>query len=95
MVEKIDIKELSYKELEKIITEQGFPSYRTGQIFHWVYQKKVSSFSEMSNIPHNFITRLRSLFQLNSLQCIKKMESRDGRLCENSSFTCINTPNMV
>lgn len=78
MVEKIDIKELSYKELEKIITEQGFPSYRTGQIFHWVYQKKVSSFSEMNNIPHNFITRLSSLFQLNSLQCIKKMESRDS-----------------
>ena len=78
MDKKIDIKGLSYKELEKIITELGFPSYRTNQLFYWIYQKKVNNFSQMKNIPYNLIARLESLFQLESLQSIKKVESDDG-----------------
>lgn len=90
MNRKKDIKSLSYKELEKIITLEGFPSYRTKQIFFWLYQKKVKSFSQMNNLPQTLIVRLNSIFQLRSIYCVEKLKSKDGsikfifRLCDNN-----------
>lgn len=78
MTEKINIKGLPYNELEKILIREGFPSYRTRQVFYWIYQKKVNSFRQMSNIPLVLLTRLETLFQIDSISGIKKIESRDG-----------------
>ncbi len=78
MIEKVDIKGLPYRELEKILFEEGFPSFRIRQIFYWLYQKKIISFSKMTNVPLDLITRLKSLFLLENIDCIKKIESQDG-----------------
>ena len=80
MDKKSDIRGLSYKELEKIISREGFPLYRARQIYGWLYLKKVNYFQQMSNVPSDLINRLESLFQLTTLDCIKKIESEDGSL---------------
>ena len=78
ITEKIDVKGLSFKELEKIIIRERFPTYRARQIFHWLYQKKVISFNKMTNLPLELIARLELLFWLKSIDCVKENDSRDG-----------------
>lgn len=80
MTQKIDILGLTYKELEEIIIKAGFPSFRTKQIYHWLYQKKVSNFRQMRNIPVALIDRLEILFQLKIMDCVRMMESIDGSI---------------
>ncbi len=80
MIQKIDIMELSYKEMEEFITKEGFPSYRTRQIYHWLYQKKINNFKQMKNIPLDLITTLESLFQLKIMDSIRTIRSEDGTI---------------
>lgn len=47
----MDIRALTYEELEAYITEQGFPRFRAGQIYQWIHQKLVRKPEEMSNLP--------------------------------------------
>lgn len=56
MMEKIqgndmDIRSMSYEELENYILEHGYPKYRTGQIYQWIHQKLVRFPEEMKNLP--------------------------------------------
>ncbi len=78
MANKINIKGLTTEELAEIIVKEGFPAYRAKQIFHWLYQKKVNSFKEMSNLPQDLINLLESLFQLESLNGLAQQKSKDG-----------------
>ncbi|MHB1044314.1 MAG: 23S rRNA (adenine(2503)-C(2))-methyltransferase RlmN [Eubacteriales bacterium] len=48
---KLNLKDLTLKELEKLVVDQGFPLYRGRQIAGWVFGKGVTSFDEMSNLP--------------------------------------------
>jgi len=78
MEKKIDIKGLCLKEVEEKLTREGFPSFRTRQIFHWLYQQKVSSFQEMSNLPKNLLSWLDFVFIIEQMKSIKIQKSRDG-----------------
>ena len=44
---KIDIKNLSFDELEKELTKIGEKPYRAAQIFKWLYKTGVEEFDEM------------------------------------------------
>lgn len=75
-----DIKGITLKELEEIIIEEGFSSYRAKQIFFWLYQKKVRNISQMTNLPQILKDRLNSIFYLSSINCIKVLKSKDGSI---------------
>lgn len=75
---RIDIKSITLPELEKIIMYEGFPSFRAKQIFHWLFSKRVDSFKKMSNIPKDLINYLESLFFFEEIDCLKKIDSKDG-----------------
>ena len=68
MTEKIDIKSLSYTELETFITELGGQKFRTGQVFGWLHQKHVTSFDEMSNLSKNFREKLEQTCSIVNLK---------------------------
>lgn len=61
-MEKIDIKSLSYDELEKLITEQGIQKFRTGQIYEWLHKKLVTKFDEMTNLSLDLRNKLSDRF---------------------------------
>lgn len=61
-MEKIDIKSLSYDELEKLITEQGIQKFRTGQIYEWLHKKLVTKFDEMTNLSLDLRNKLSGRF---------------------------------
>lgn len=69
---------LTFKQLEDWLIEQGEQRFRAEQIFDWLYKKRVSSFSEMSNIGKSLIALLEEHFYIHSLEEQVKQESVDG-----------------
>jgi 23S rRNA (adenine2503-C2)-methyltransferase len=49
-VSTINLKELSLEELESFVASMGEPKYRAGQIFTWLYSRRMTSFDEMTNL---------------------------------------------
>ncbi len=51
--------------------------FRAGQVFDWLYQKRVNSFDEMKNLPKTLIEKLESAFDIQLLTLETKQESSD------------------
>ncbi|HEX7058180.1 MAG TPA: 23S rRNA (adenine(2503)-C(2))-methyltransferase RlmN [Bacilli bacterium] len=64
--------------LKQWIKRAGEPSFRAEQIFDWLYVKRVSHFSAMTNLPKALRARLDEHFQFVALTEITRFTSRDG-----------------
>ena len=73
-MEKQSILDLSKEELSEAIK----PSFRAKQIYQWLYQKYVTSFDEMKNLPKELKAQLEENYYLDPLSIVKIEESRDG-----------------
>ena len=74
-----DLKSLTYPQLEEFMKELGQPTYRTGQVFGWLHQKRVTSFDQMTNLPAALRQTLAESCHLNSLTIERKLVSKkDG-----------------
>lgn len=79
MVKKL-IYDLTYEELNDWLTAYGEKSFRTGQIFAWLYQKRVQSFTEMSNLSKKLRESLEEHFSITPLQELVRQTSTDGTI---------------
>jgi 23S rRNA (adenine2503-C2)-methyltransferase len=70
--------DLTLEEWQAWIKENGESSFRAGQIFDWLYVKRVLSFEEMSNLPKGLRDKLAAQFEFVTLSEIAKYESKDG-----------------
>ncbi|SEB44490.1 23S rRNA (adenine(2503)-C(2))-methyltransferase RlmN [Paenibacillus sp. GP183] len=70
--------DLTLEEWQEWIKENGESSFRAGQIFDWLYVKRVLSFEEMSNLPKGLRDKLAAQFEFVTLSEIAKYESKDG-----------------
>lgn len=73
-----DIKNYTLEELENIFKDWQRPIYHAGQVFSWIYQKRVFSFDKMSNLSLDLRNRLKENFVFKSLGLIKSQESADA-----------------
>ena len=71
------IYDYSYAQLEELMLQKGQKKYRAGQIFSWLYQKRVVSFDEMSDISHVFLEELKSEYVINPIEMVEKQVSKD------------------
>ncbi len=71
-----DIKSLTREELLLLITEMGYPKFRTDQIYSWLQQKYSTSFEEMTNLPQKMIEELSSICYISVANIEKKLVSR-------------------
>lgn len=71
----MNIYDLTLNELEEYFLSIGEKKYRATQVFDWLYEKKVSSFSDMSNLSKEIIDRLEKDFSLDRPVIVK--EERD------------------
>ncbi|MFJ6207804.1 23S rRNA (adenine(2503)-C(2))-methyltransferase RlmN [Lysinibacillus sp. NPDC092081] len=82
--EKPNLKESVYslqpKQLEEWLTENGEKSFRAAQIFDWLYNKRVKTFDEMSNLAKGLREKLEASFALTTLSTIIQQESKDGTI---------------
>lgn len=71
----MNIYDLTLNELEEYFLSIGEKKYRATQVFDWLYEKRVSSFSDMSNLGKEIIDGLEKDFSLDRPVIVK--EERD------------------
>ncbi|MFA4949130.1 MAG: 23S rRNA (adenine(2503)-C(2))-methyltransferase RlmN, partial [Candidatus Krumholzibacteriia bacterium] len=76
-MEKLNIKNLSPREISAIVEELGEKRHRTAQILKWLYQKGCYGFSEMTNLPSSLRLALDDRFAIGSLRLADSVRSRD------------------
>ena len=69
---------LTRKKLEEILLSMNEKSFRSTQIYEWIYRKNVKSFEMMTNIKKETIQKLQNNFEISSLKIVKEQISVDG-----------------
>ena len=77
---KKDIRSLNIPELEAEMKEIGEPSFRAGQIFSWLHEKKCRDFSEMTNLSKGLREKLSERFDLICVNEVTRLTSTDGTI---------------
>ncbi len=73
------IKDYDIREIESIFTELNEPSYRSKQLFNWIYARNMGSFSEMTNFSKKLRKKLGSLYSLSVLELVgREISHIDG-----------------
>ncbi|MCL1937655.1 MAG: 23S rRNA (adenine(2503)-C(2))-methyltransferase RlmN [Candidatus Azobacteroides sp.] len=67
-------------ELERLVAQLEMPRFTARQIAGWLYQKKVSSIEEMTNISLVHRKRLIENYSVGRNNCEQKQESVDGTI---------------
>ena len=75
---KKNIKNFDLEDLKEELKSINEKSYRAEQIFKWIYQDKVNSFDEMTNLSLELRNKLNENYSLGNFTIIKKLESKDG-----------------
>jgi 23S rRNA (adenine2503-C2)-methyltransferase len=94
VVPLIDIRSLHLDELRRIAQ----PSYRASQIADWLYQKRVTSFAEMTNLPHALRTKLAGNLCFGKIEVVRVLGSKDTtrkflvRLSDNNLIESVLIP---
>lgn len=82
--EKPQLKESIYSlrpdELQQWLKDNGEKPFRAGQIYEWLYNKRVKTFEEMSNLSKGLREKLEENFALTTLSTLVKQESKDGTI---------------
>jgi 23S rRNA (adenine2503-C2)-methyltransferase len=77
----INLKNLNYKELEDFVLQKGWQKFRVRQIAKWLYNKKVESFQEMTDLSKDIRQTLEKECDINTLQLITYQQSKiDGSI---------------
>ncbi len=78
LTDKINLKNFSRKELTGFIRNSGEKSFRADQLWQWIYQKQVTTFSEMTNMAKSFQEKLLQTATIETLTLKDKTESESG-----------------
>lgn len=78
--QKTDLKSLTKDELTHFCSELGLQSFRSDQIFQWLYQKGVSDFEDMTNLSKDLREKLREIATINRIKPVQQQESKDGTI---------------
>jgi len=74
---KSAIKSLLLDELSQRLAEISEPRYRAKQIADWLYQKRVTSFDAMTDLPQALRAQLAEEFSLGRLETVRVLGSKD------------------
>ena len=66
-----NIYNLTLKNLEDYFVSIGDKKFKGGQVFDWLYRKRVKSFDDMSNIKKEVIEHLKENFEMKTLEITK------------------------
>ena len=67
-----NIYNLTYEELENFLIDNNQKKYRASQIFEWLYDKRVSSYDEMTNLSKDLILLLKESFSIEKLEIVSQ-----------------------
>ncbi len=72
------IKNYDLEQLKEEMKSIGEKPFRAEQIFKWLYQEKVDSFDEMTNLSLELRKILEQNYTLNEYKILRKQEASDG-----------------
>ena len=75
---KKNIKNYDLDNLKEELKNLGEKPFRAEQIFKWLYQDKVTSFDEMTNLSLELRKKLDENYSMGLFKIVKKLESVDG-----------------
>ena len=61
-----------------MLASLGQKSYRTKQLYTWLYRKRAESFDEMTDLPASLIEQLKAEYCLMPLKEVKRQVAKDG-----------------
>ncbi len=80
-MERVDLRSLTYTELEELILQAGEKKFRVGQVFSWLHEKGVSSIEEMTNLSKAFREKLAEVAYISRVEILEKYVSKkDGTI---------------
>jgi 23S rRNA (adenine2503-C2)-methyltransferase len=72
---KINLKGKTLEELREFFEEINEDKYRAIQVFQWLYQKRIDSFDEMTNLSKSLRNRLEQIASIEQLTLVKTQTS--------------------
>ena len=75
-----NIKDYDLQDLKDELVSIGEKGFRAEQIFKWIYQEKVKSFDEMTNLSLDLREKLKQNYTICNYNILKKQESKDGTI---------------
>lgn len=94
----VDLRALSRGQLRQTLSELGEPAFRVKQIEEWVWEKGVSSFDQMTNLPKALRAKLAEHFTLGGVEEVARQVSEDGsrkyllRYSDGTTVECVGMP---
>ncbi len=73
-----NIKDFTIDELKQEMQNLKEKPYRAEQIFKWIYEEKVKSFDEMTNLSLELREKLKENYTICNFIILKKQEAKDG-----------------
>ena len=73
-----NIKDYDLEALKQEFIEMGEKPFRAEQVFKWLYEAKVNSFDEMTNLSVELREKLKQNYTMCIFKILRKQESSDG-----------------
>ncbi|GCE48561.1 23S rRNA (adenine2503-C2)-methyltransferase [Thermosporothrix hazakensis] len=77
--QKTDLLSLTLPEMKAWFVEQGEEAYRAKQVYSWIYQRLVTDFEEMTNLPKALRQRLADKASIGPIVVRSELHSKDDR----------------
>ncbi len=71
---------LTYNQLTAWLMERGHREFRASQVWDWLYKKRVTAFSEMTDVNKECVQLLTDYYAIQTLTGHLKQESADGTI---------------
>ena len=74
----VTIYDLPFEQLEDRLAELGAPKYRARQIFDWTYDKQVTGYDDMRNVPADLRETLADSLPFSTMKLVRELVTDDG-----------------
>ena len=78
-LKKTDLLSLTLPQLQQWFVERGEPPFRGKQLFSWLYQRLVTDFSAMTNLPQSLRSQLAQEASIGPMVVRSEQHSKDDR----------------
>ena len=78
-IKKTDLLSLTLQQMQAWLLERGEPPFRAKQLYSWLYQRLVTDFSVMSNLPQHLRNRLAQEASIGPMIVRSEQHSKDDR----------------
>jgi 23S rRNA (adenine2503-C2)-methyltransferase len=78
-IKKTDLLSLTLPQLQRWFVERGEPPFRAKQLFSWLYQRLVTDFSAMTNLPQSLRSQLAQEASIGPMVVRSEQHSKDDR----------------